>query len=109
MYMSTPYQEGEVITLRRFKFLPRRAQKGPVILLQQRSEIVSIRVTGHWKLQSGVDQYVGVPAKATGNLALWLRRKADRLEQRIFFMSSDVFRRVSRGPAEADDYPVLHM
>lgn len=106
--MSHPYEPGEVITLRRFKFVGRGKTIGRnPVALHVRSEIVSVRVTGHWKLQSGSDQYVGVPARPNGDVAVWLRRRADRSEQRVFFVPSDVFKKPRRKMEGADDIPVL--
>jgi len=107
---SHPYEPGEIITLRRFKFVPRRTPRGMrVIPLHAHSEVVSVRVTSHWKLHSGVDQYTGVPAQPHGTVAIWLKRKAAQLDQRIFFVKADVFSKAKKRPVDADDYSVLSL
>lgn len=108
MDSSKPYEQGEVVTLRRFWFLPqsRKKARAGVALAKTR---VTVRVTGHWKLISGSDNYAAIPVEKFGAVSLWLRRRANAMEQRVFFRREDVVQpRIKVREVTYEDYsPVL--
>lgn len=105
-----PYKPGEVVVIRRFRFLPKRPAKDAFrTRLQAKNHLLMVKVVHMWRSSTGTPYYSALVNHPNGKMGLWLRRRMDKRDQRVFFGQMDVMRsEISAREVTHGDYsPVL--